>query len=186
MGILLAFAPFIVFVIIERLLGYTAGLSAAAATSALLIGKSLISRQRPKVLEAGTLILFAGLALYAALEHPTWSVISVRLRVDAGLLLVVLASLALKKPFTLQYAREQIPAEFWTSPEFVRTNYIITGVWALAFALLVATEAAILFVPSIPQKAGVWVAVLVIYGAFRFTSDYPKRRQAAATSHNRD
>jgi hypothetical protein len=185
MGILLAFAPFIVFVVGERLFGYPAGLSAAAATSALLIVKGLIAGQKPKVLEAGTLILFAGLALYAVVAHPTWSVISVRLRVDAGLLLVVLASLALKKPFTLQYAKEQVPAEFWESPEFVRTNYIITGVWALAFALLVVTEAAILLVPSIPQKAGVWVAILVVYGAFRFTSDYPKRRQGAAVSSDR-
>jgi hypothetical protein len=54
----------------------------------------------------------------------------------------------------------------------------ITGVWALAFVLLVATEAAILYVPSMPQKAGIWVAILVIYEAFRFTVEYPKRQQA--------
>jgi hypothetical protein len=180
MNILLAFAPFIVFVILERLFGYTAGLSAAAVTSALLIAKDLIGRHKLKVLEVGTLMLFAGLATYTAIEHPAWSVISVRLRVDAGLLLVVLASLALKRPFTLQYARERVSPELWTNPGFIKTNYIITSVWAAAFAILVATEAAILCVPSIPQKAAIWVAVAVIYGAFRFTSDFPKRRQAAA------
>jgi hypothetical protein len=178
MGILLAFAPFIVFVILERLLGYPAGLFAAAATSALLMLKDLIAGRKLKILEIGTLLLFAGLALYAAMVHPTWSVISVRLRVDAGLLLVVLASLALKRPFTLQYAREQVPSEVLTNPGFVKTNFIITGVWALAFALMVATESAILCVPSVSQKVGIWVAIFVIYGAYRFTSYYPNRRQA--------
>lgn len=176
----LLFAPFIVFVILERMLGATTGLVAAALTSAVLIGKDLIVGRKPKVLEAGTLILFAGLALYTAMAHPNWSVIAVRLRVDAGLLLVVVASIALKRPFTLQYAREQVASEFWSDPAFVRTNYVITSVWALAFALMVAAEAAILYVPSIPQKVGIWTAILVIYGAFRFTVDYPKRRQAAA------
>ena len=52
------------------------------------------------------------------------------------------------------------------------------------FVVILATEAAILWVPSIPQKAGVWAAILVVYGAFRFTSDYPKHRQAAAVTQN--
>jgi hypothetical protein len=180
MGILLAFAPFFVFVIVERLVGYTTGLTAAAATSALLVIKDLVARHKPKVLEVGTLTLFAGLAIYAAIVHPTWSVISVRLRVDAGLLLVVLISLVIKQPFTLQYARESVSPEYWTTPAFVRTNYILTSVWAFAFALLVATEATILLVPTIPQKIGVWVGIGVIYGAFRFTSDYPERVAARA------
>jgi hypothetical protein len=102
MGILLAFAPFIVFVLGQMLVGVTTGLVLAAVLAALLIIKSVVARQSIKVLEVGTFLLFAGLAVYAKLAHPAWSIIAVRLRVDAGLLLVVLASLALRKPFTLQ------------------------------------------------------------------------------------
>ena len=86
MGILLAFAPFIVFVILGRFVGYTTGLFAAAVTSALLVVKDRITGGRLKVLELGTFILFTGLAVYAAINHPTWSIIFVRLLVDAGLL----------------------------------------------------------------------------------------------------
>ncbi|MBL6081845.1 hypothetical protein JMJ56_28065 [Belnapia sp. T18] len=53
------------------------------------------------MLKIGTAILFGGLALYALLNQPTWSVIAVRLMVDAGLLLIVLASMAMRRPFTL-------------------------------------------------------------------------------------
>ena len=53
------------------------------------------------------MFLFGGLAVYALLGGPAWTVIGVRLRVDAGLLLIVLASMAVGRPFTLQYARER-------------------------------------------------------------------------------
>jgi hypothetical protein len=180
MKILLAFAPFIVFVIVERLVGYTGGLAAAALTSAMLIIREYVAKRTPKILEVGTLILFAALAIYAAVRHPAWSVIAVRLMVDAGLLLVVVASLALRKPFTLQYAKEQVAPELWDSPDFQKINYVITGVWALAFDIMVAAEAAILFLPYVPQKVGVWIAIIAIYGAYRFTVYYPKRNRTSS------
>ncbi len=95
-------------------------------------------------------MLFAGLTLYAVWNGPSWSVIGVRLCVDAGLLLIVLVSMAVGRPFTLQYAREQVPPEFWDRPEFIRTNYVITGAWALAFAVMVVAKLALLYVPELP------------------------------------
>lgn len=108
MGILLAFAPFLVFAFIDRIIGPTEGLIAGALASAALLVRDVLTPDRtPKILEIGTVLLFGGLALYAVLGGPTWSVIAVRLCVDAGLLLIVLATLVLGRPFTLQYAREQ-------------------------------------------------------------------------------
>ena len=87
MGILLAFAPFIGFALVDRLVGPTQGLFAGAVVAAALLARDLATpRRTPKILEVGTALLFGGLALYAALAEPTWSVIGVRLRVDAGLL----------------------------------------------------------------------------------------------------
>lgn len=179
MGILLAFLPFIVFVVLERLVGVTPGLIAAAVTSAVLITRDLLRRKGFKVLEAGTFVLFTGLAVYASFGAPAWSIIAVRLRVDAGLLLIVLISLAIRQPFTLAYAREQVAQEYWSTPEFLRTNYIITAVWALAFAVMVAAEAAILYVPAVSQRVGVWVTILAIIGAYKFTDWYPNRQKVA-------
>lgn len=109
MGILLAFAPFIVFAIVDRTVGVTEGLIAGAVVSAgLLIRDWMTPGRSPKILEIGTFILFAGLALYALLGRPDWSLMGVRLRVDAGLMLIALVSMALRKPFTLQYAKEEV------------------------------------------------------------------------------
>jgi len=179
MGMLLAFAPFIVFVVLERFVGITAGLVSASVISVLLLLHDLIAHRKVKVLELGTLVLFGGLALYAKFADPNWSIIAVRLRVDAGLLLIVLVSLAIRRPFTLQYATEQVSQDLWSSPDFIRTNYLITAVWALAFTVMVIAEAAILYAPGLPTKVGVIITVAALYGAFRFTADYPKRRERA-------
>jgi hypothetical protein len=177
MGILLAFTPFIVFALVDRLVGSTAGLLASTAVSAaLLLRDWMTPGRRPKILEIGTMLLFGALALYALLACPNWSVIEVRLCVDTGLLLIVLATMALGRPFTLQYAREQIASAFWASPEFVRTNYVITAIWALAFAVMVIAELALLFVPDLPRRAGTIAIVLALVGAVKFTGWYPERR----------
>ena len=182
MGILLAFAPFIVFAILDRLIGATGGLIAGAAVSAGLLLRDWFTPGRsPKVLEIGTTVLFTGMALYAALGRPEWSIIGVRLRVDTGLLLIVLLSIALRRPFTLQYAREQVPQELWNSPEFLRTNYVITAVWALAFMVLVIAELLLLAMPDLPPRVGVIAMILALVGAMKFTAWYPERRQPATT-----
>ena len=183
MGILLAFAPFIAFAIVDRLAGSTEGLVAGAIVSVgLLLRDWITPGKHPKLLELGTVLLFGGLALYAILGGPTWSVIGVRLCVDAGLLLIVLVSMAVGRPFTLQYAREQVPAEFWNSPEFIRTNYVITAVWALAFAVMVVAELALLTVPGMPPRIGIAAIVLALIGAVKFTGWYPERVKARTTA----
>lgn len=178
MGVLLAFAPFLTFVVVERLIGVQPGLIAAAVVAVIVLLRDL-SRKTVKVLDVGTALLFAGLAIYKHFAHPDWSVIAVRLRVDLGLFLIVLVSILLRRPFTLQYAREQVPREFWNSPEFVRTNYVITGVWAAAFAVMVLAEAAVLYLPGMPKSLGVLVTVLAIVGAMKFTGWYPERGAAS-------
>lgn len=176
MGILLAFAPFIAFAALDRIAGPAEALAAGAAVSAALILRDLTGAGRSvKVLEAGTFVLFAGLALCTLLSGADWSVIGVRLCVDAGLLLIVLASMAIGRPFTLQYARGQVAPEFWDRPEFIRTNYVITGAWALAFAVMVLAELALLYVPGLPPRAGVAAIVLALVGAVKFTGWYPER-----------
>ena len=180
MGILLAFAPFLAFAVVDRLMGSADGLMAGAAVSAMLLIRDwLRPNAAPKMLEVGTFVLFAGLALYAVLGSPAWSIMDVRLRVDGGLLLIVLTTMAAGKPFTLQYAREQVDRALWTTPAFVRTNYVITGVWALAFVVMVLADLVLIYLPDLPPRFGIIATVLAIVGAVKFTGWYPERRASA-------
>jgi hypothetical protein len=179
MGILLAFAPFVAFALVDRLFGSLEGLSAGFAVSAILLLRDWLSAGRtPKVLEIGTACLFGALALYTLFGSPGWSIMGVRLVVDAGLLSIVLVSLAIRQPFTLQYAREQVGPEIRASKEFLRTNDVITAVWALAFLVLVAADAVLLYAPELPPRFGIIMTVLALVGAVKFTSWYPDRRRA--------
>jgi hypothetical protein len=174
MGLLLAFMPFIAFAVVERLIGPMEGLFAGAlASAALLAHDRLIRRRAPKLLEVGSFLLFAGLAGFALVQGSSWSVIAVRLWVDGGLLLIVLASLLLGRPFTLQYAREQVAPEIWGSRQFIRVNTVITAAWAVAFLVMVVAEFALLYVPEFPHRIGVIGIILALVGAFKFTAWYP-------------
>lgn len=175
MGILLAFAPFVIFAVLERIVGPTAALAAGAVTSAALLVRDLAVSRHMKILEVGTFVLFCGLALYTLLNKTHWSVIGVRLCVDAGLLLIVLGSMLARRPFSLQYARLQVPPELWNEPEFIRTNYVITAIWALAFLVMTIAEVGILYLPGLPPRVGIVVIILALIGAIKFTGWYPDR-----------
>ncbi|HXM59209.1 MAG TPA: hypothetical protein VN950_00040 [Terriglobales bacterium] len=176
MGILLAFAPFIAFAVVDRLIGPAQGLIAGAATSVALPLRDWIGfHRKPKILEIGTAILFGGLALYAILGGPVWSIVSVRLRVDTGLFLIVLTTLIVGKPFTLQYAREQVPQSLWDTPQFIRSNYVITGVWSAAFLILVLADLILIYRTDLSPKIGIFATVLALVGAFKFTQWYPEK-----------
>jgi hypothetical protein len=175
-GILLAFAPFLVFALVDRVVGSVEGLVAGAIVAlGLLVRDWMTPGRTPKILEIGTALLFGGLALYALLGKPTWSVIAVRLCVDSGLFAIVLVSMIVRRPFTLQYARESVPEALWSTPEFLRTNYVITAAWALAFAVMVAAEFCLLYVPDFPHRAGIIAIVAALIAAVKFTGWYPAR-----------
>jgi hypothetical protein len=97
-------------------------LGAVAMPLLLLARDAVIRHKMPKVLEIGTVLLFGALALYVGTTGAEWSIAGIRLAVDAGFLVIVLVSMAIGQPFTLQYARESVPQALWHEPEFVRVN----------------------------------------------------------------
>ncbi|MCY1539696.1 hypothetical protein D9M68_752950 [compost metagenome] len=165
------------FVIIERAVGVLEGLAAGAFVSAGLVLRDWISpERRVKLLEAGSFVLFAGLTMYAPMaDGESWTIGETRLRVDTGMLFLVLLTIALRRPFTLEYAREKEPEYVWKSPPFVRVKYAIAVAWALAFAVMVATDALLAYRPELPQAIAIAVTVAALAGAMKFTAWYPDR-----------
>jgi intracellular septation protein A len=175
MSTFLGLTPFIAFFLLMRLSTPLVALAAAFVISAALMARGWHRGSGVKILELGSLILFGLLTLYTVATRADWSVAGVKLAVDGGLAAVVLASLAARRPFTLQYAKEQVPEQFWKQPLFIRTNDIITGVWALEFLLASACDAAAIYLPSVPLGAEVAVSIAALVGAIWFTAWYPAR-----------
>jgi len=70
-----------------------------------------------------------------------------------------------------------VPQQYWTSPRFLRANNIIASAWAVAFLIMVIAEAAVVFVPGIPEMLGIFAVVAALAGGVGFTLWYPSRQR---------
>jgi hypothetical protein len=173
MHLLLAFAPFVVFALLSLVLGNVAALALAATVSAGLIVHNYLKPASAKILEVGTFVLFAGLGIYCWTSGSALSLVAVKLLVDLGLFAIALGSMLVGQPFTIQYAKEQVPQDLWSSPAFRRMNYVITGVWSLAFLVICLAEAAIILLPELPPRIGIAAVIGALVAAAKFTGWYP-------------
>jgi hypothetical protein len=182
MNILLSLSPFIAFFVLMRVVHPLAGLVGAFIVSLLLGVFQWRRGESVKVLEIGSLALFGALVFYTLVAAPEWTVATVRLAVDAGLFAIALVSLLVGRPFTLQYARESVPKEFWSSPLFLSTNRQITAAWTAAFAVMAGADAAAQYVDAIPFWIDIAATVAAFAAAFWFTrwSSARARRRAAS------
>ena len=178
MNVLIGFAPYVAFFVLMHAGSVVLGLWAAFAVALSVAVRSWVGTRSGKVLEIGNVALFAALAVFTMATGWQWTVMAVRLTVDAGLLAIVLVSLAIGRPFTVQYAREIVPKEYWDTPRFLATNRTITWVWAAAFAMIVACHAAAIVVPGMPLRIDVAATVLALTAAYKFSTWYPERVRA--------
>lgn len=172
MSILLGLLPFLVFAVLERAAGIAAGLSAAGLTAlALCLRDWTGARRHCGLLELLSLLLFGTLAVYAGVYAPRWSVMGLRIVLDAALLLVMLASMLIGRPFTLGYTRPDTEPALWLSPRFIRSHYVVSGVWTATLGVVVMADALVLLLPG-ATLAGAVAIVLALLTASRFTGRY--------------
>lgn len=175
MNIFWSFSPFIAFAVLTRLLPVTGALFAGAAVAiVLLLRERFVQKRSLKLLEAGTALLFGGLGLYVLYAGGDWSIVEVRLAVDFGLFLIVAFTMLVRQPFTLQYARERVSPEVAARPQFKAINYLLTGVWALAFLVMTLADLVMARMPEVPLGFGVAVTIAALVGAVKFTTWYPE------------
>ena len=184
MGALQGFLPFLVFALVGKLLGPIPGLAGGALASFGLLARDRLRGERAlDLLEAGSAAMFTVLAALAlAGDSAAWSVWRVRLCVDAGLAVVVAGSIAAGRPFTLRHARRRVRPELAATPSFLRTNAILSGVWALAFAVLAAADLLMVLRPASPPALAVGVTLAALAAAAWFTKWYPARARARAAA----
>ena len=172
MNLVLGFVPFILFAVFMRLSDDLALWLAFAVAFALSM-RSFLDTRVLKTLDAGNTVLFGVLALYRDFIQPSLSFGALLLAVDGGLLAIMIASLVLHEPFTLQYAREQVAQENWQTPEFLHINYVVTGVWVAALSIMTAADAAATFSAKVSQTVAVTAGLVALVAALTFSLRYP-------------
>ena len=178
MMIFLILLPFGVFSLLMLAGPAEIALFASAATGVGVIAGDVLRGRQVKMLGAGSVLLFAGLGLYLILTDASVSASAIKLAVDIGMLAVALISLAIRQPFTLQYAREVVDAETAALPGFVRANYIITWAWAACMVLMMIGNILMIYLPGLPLWSGIAIAFTARSTAVYFTKWYPDYHKA--------
>ena len=177
MTIFLILAPYGVYTFLMFATSATISVFAASAICLATIAIDVVRGRSVKILAAGSAILFAGIGLTLALFDPKLGTLGVKLSVDIGIFVISLGSMLVRRPFTLQYAIESVPAETAAMPGFLTANYIITGAWTAAALLMMAANIALLYFPGLPVWLGLAVAFAARNSAIYFTKWYPEYRQ---------
>lgn len=178
MTIFLILAPYGAFAFLMLVTSATLSLFAAAAICLAVFAFDVLCGRSVKILGAGSVVTFAAVGCYVGLVNPGMSVAAVKFSVDAGVLLVMLLSIMVRHPFTLQYALEEVDTETARLPGFIRANYIITWAWAAAMLAMTIGNVALIYVPDLPIWSSLLVAFAARNSAVYFTRWYPEYRKA--------
>lgn len=180
-------APWIIFSLLVGPGRFELAVGLALAVSVALTALShLVNRGSSwKLLELADIVFFATMAVIGALASEgtlNWLETYAGEVANIALAVIAFGSMAVRTPFTLQYAREQVDPSLWHTRGFLRTNYMITGAWGIAF--LVAAAAGAYGDLVLRNSGNIWtgwvIQILAIVAAVKFTVWYPDVARARA------
>jgi hypothetical protein len=183
MTIFLILAPYGAFAALMLVTSAAVSLFAGAAICLAVIVFDMVRGRSLKILGAGSVVVFGAVGGYVTLIDPAPSVSGVKFAVDTGIFLVTLISIVIRRPFTLQYAREVVDAETARIPGFIRANYIIAWAWTASMLLMMVGNVALIYIPGLPLWSGLLIAFAARNSAVYFTKWYPQYRKAKYGSH---
>jgi nitrate reductase gamma subunit len=176
MSYVIGFAPWIIWAVLSGT-NWRVGLCAAALAALALVVHAR-RRHDLDLLTAVTFLFFAVMAVIA-LADPQSGLHNWTAALSAGTLAVIAwVSLALRRPFTLSIAKKQVPEDAWGHPLFLRTNDVLTAVWAGAFTLSCLACALIVHANAKDSAALIVAQVLGFAVPMGFTVLYSNRATA--------
>ena len=172
MNLIIGFAPFILFALLSRLSADLALWVAFAAAFVVTI-RDFVESPSLRLLDAGSFLLFAGLALGRGFLDPNLSLVAVRFIAESFLFVLLGLALAWQRPFSIEYARLDPREAGWPPQLFLKVNYRVSAAWTAAFLAMAATDGAATFNPRVPLFASIAVSVITLGLVVTFTLRYP-------------
>src|SRR5438874_5923872 len=126
-----------------------------------------------RLLDAGSLVLFALLALGRGFLDPNLSLVEVRFIAEISLFAMLGLPLVLKRPFSVDYARLDPREAGWPPTLFLQVNRLVSAAWVAAFAVMAAADGAVAFDTGLPLYASIAISLIALTGAVTFTLRYP-------------
>ncbi len=180
---LVGLSPWILYAIVEGKGRLELSAALALGLAVVIVSANWLLGSSPKLLEFSDVTYFAGLAVLVAFASSgtrAWLELWGGEAANVALVVIALGSILVRSPFTLQYAREDTPEEYWQTPEFLRVNYLISWVWVVAFTIEAASG---LFGDGVLHNANnIWTGWIIqtfpMVVAAQFTIWYPNRLEA--------
>ena len=172
MNLIIGFSPFILFAVLSRLSADLALWIAFAAAFVVTI-RDFVESPSLRLLDAGSLALFASLALGRGFLDPNLSLVTVRFIAEAFLFLLLGIALVWRRPFSMEYARLDPREAGWPPQLFLKVNYLVSAAWTAAFLAMAAADGAVAFDPRLPLYVSIAVSVIALGLAVTFTLRYP-------------
>jgi hypothetical protein len=132
LDILQTFLPWILYFILA---GHSPGQMQTAVIVAMAVSLfcEIKSLRKGFILSWVTLIFFVFMFVMIVLYKHAWTMQHASVFSNAALASVSFISILLKKPFTIQYAKERVPKEKWGLPGFIKVNYVLSAAWGCIF-----------------------------------------------------
>lgn len=138
--LVLAFVPLVAYSVVVSVGGVGAVPVAALvslALAAVLVGRSLVRRESPKLLSVTAAVVFAVYLVLALVAPATMPFLAAYGRGLAPLVIAATVFVLLPVlPFTVQFARESVPRELWNDSQFTVLNRRLSAVWGGVIAAL--------------------------------------------------
>ncbi len=136
----------------------------AAVTSIVFELKSL---KKGFILSWGTLIFFIFMIVAVILLRNQWVAKFSWIFSNGALAIIAWVSIIIRKPFTIQYAKEQVSKDKWQHPLFLKINYLLTAVWGIVFLTGIGLHVIRIYFPAfdgwsyevisyLPSVFGIW------------------------------
>lgn len=179
--ILRSLAPFILFAVLAPLSTQLAGAAAALVLTLVLL--SIAWRRGSSadqlIIELSSLTFFAAYTVVCVLfphgDQGRWTGAAIQLWLG----ITVIATLVLRKPFTLPIAKTRAPQQVWASAQFVRFNVVISSVWAASFLLSAVLLAVLVAAGHAPTLIVIAIMVLAIVLPVLYTNARVKQLSSA-------
>ena len=133
------------------------------------------------ILQWGTLFFFTSCAIFVNFMKVIFVAKNMGIISNGFLASTIWVTIFIRKPFTLQYARADLPKERWNDPALIRNCRFIAIIWGLLLALstLIACFK-VLNQNLYPDWVYFDISIGIISGGIIFTQLYKKRKRAQA------
>jgi len=134
--------------------------------------------RRGFILQWGTLVFFSGCMILVNFMSVVFVAKNMGIISNGFLASIIWLTIFIGKPFTLQYAKAELPKEKWDDPKLIHSCNFVAMIWGLLLCLGASAQVFKALKPDLyPDWVYFDISIAIILGGIVFTSLYKRRKR---------